>query len=350
MQADGPAPRGGAGARSRSGSLLVVSRTGGVSAEPRVVAVVVAYNRRDLLVESLDALAGQTRAVDAVLVVDNRSDDDSAVVASEHPVGATVLEMSRNTGGAGGFAAGIAHAVESMDADLVWLMDDDTIPLPGALEALLEARAAYPGPVALLGSRVVWHDGREHPMNTPRTRPGASPRALSRAAEAGSLPVRSSSFVSMLVDARAVRHHGLPVADYFIWNDDFEFSCRLLRHGTGLYVPGSVVEHRTRTFGATDVDPGERFYYEVRNKLWMLLRSPALAPEERVLYAGSSARRWARTFARSSRRSVLVRSAARGLRDGLVRGPRPTSQVLAGATPWGDEVVAIEDGVRTGGR
>ncbi len=307
-----------------------------------MVAVVVAYNRRDLLAQALDALAAQTRRLDAVLVVDNRSDDDSAVVASEHPVGATVLELSRNTGGAGGFTAGLAHAVEELRADLVWLMDDDTIPTPTALEELLAARAAYPGRVALLGSRVVWHDGREHPMNTPRRRPGASRNDVALAAAVSAYPVRSSSFVSMLLDARAVRFHGLPVADYFIWNDDFEYSCRLLRHGTGLHVPASVVEHRTKAFGATDADPGERFYYEVRNKLWMLLRSSALSGEERVLYTGASARRWALTLLRSHARGVLVRAGLRGLRDGLLRRPRRNADVLGGAWTGAAEIERLE--------
>lgn len=336
---------------SRSGSLLAVpprpnppvpeqgsSRPGPAL---RVVAVVVAYNRRDLLLEALDALGAQSRALDAVVVVDNASDDDSAAVAREHPAATDVLQLESNTGGAGGFAVGLAHAVESLDADLVWLMDDDTIPTPSALAELLRARDAYDGPVAVLGSRVVWHDGRDHPMNTPRTRPGATGAQIAAARDAGATPVRSSSFVSMLVDARAVRFHGLPVADYFIWNDDFEYSARLLRHGTGLAVPGSVVEHRTRTFGSTDADPGERFYYEVRNKVWMLTRSSALGPGERVLYAGASVRRWARTFARSERRDVLLRAGGRGLRDGVLRRPRPTRQVLEGVGPGADDVAAL---------
>jgi len=304
----------------------------------------VAYNRRDLLVEALDALAAQSRPVDTVLVVDNCSDDDSAAVAAEHPVGAEVVRLNRNTGGAGGFAVGLAHAVDALGADLVWLMDDDTIPTPDALRALLEARDEYPGPVALLGSRVVWHDGRDHPMNTPRVRPGATGEQIAAARAANAVPVRSSSFVSMLVDARAVRHHGLPVADYFIWNDDFEYSARLLRRGTGLSVPASVVEHRTKAFGATDADPGERFYYEVRNKIWMITRSSSLDPLERVLYSGASARRWFRTFRRSAQRDVLLRAGARGLRDGVRHGPRPSADVLEGAGPQTRAVRAVEAG------
>jgi len=310
----------------------------------RVSVVLVAYNRQDLLVEALDALAAQSRPVDEVVVLDNASDDDSARVAAEHPVGARVITLDRNTGGAGGFAAGMAAALDvprEQAPDWVWLMDDDTIPTEDALAELLRAADSYEGPVALLGSRVVWHDGRDHPMNTPRKRPRVSGELMDVADRAGARPVRSSSFVSMLVNAKAVRYHGLPIADYFIWNDDFEYSCRLLRRGTGLYVPGSVVEHRTKTFGATDADPGPRFYYEVRNKIWMITRSGSLTGPERVLYSGASVRRWVKTFLRSQNRSVLVSALLRGVRDGVLRSPRPTSVVLAGL-PVTSSVARIE--------
>lgn len=312
----------------------------------RVVAVVVAYNRRDLLAAALDALASQTRPVDATVVVDNASSDDSATVARTHPSSPDVLSLARNTGGAGGFAAGLAHALETHGADLVWLMDDDTIPAPTALAELVAARTSYEAlagePVAVAGSQAVWTDGREHPMNTPRRRPRAE-ASQTRAADAvGAVPVRSSSFVSMLVDARAVRADGLPVADYFIWNDDFEYSTRLLRHRVGLYVPASVVEHRTAKFGGTDVDPGPRFYYEVRNKVWLFTRSRALGGLDRAVYGGSTLRRWARTVARSSDRRTLLSAGWRGLRDGVARGPRPTAVVLDGLGPVAAEAAAVD--------
>jgi rhamnopyranosyl-N-acetylglucosaminyl-diphospho-decaprenol beta-1,3/1,4-galactofuranosyltransferase len=120
------------------------------------------------------------------------------------------------------------------------------------------------------------------------------------------------------------------MADYFLWNDDFEYSARLLRRGRGYLVHGSTVEHRTRTFGSTDVDPGARFVFEVRNKLWMLLRSRALSPAERVLYAGAALRGWTRTIARSSDRPLLVRGLVDGVRQGLGRAPRPAHVVLDG--------------------
>lgn len=301
----------------------------------RVVAVVVTWNRLALLQESLAAVHGQTHPPAAIVVVDNDSTDgtrellDSAYAVE---LGLDVVHLRENTGGAGGFAVGMERAL-GHHPDLVWLLDDDTVPTPTAAEELVRAWEDHPGPrPAVLASRVVWTDGRDHPMNTPRPRPGATAAETAAAQQVGAVPIRSASFVSLMCDADRVRERGLPVADYFLWNDDFEYSTRLVRGGTGLYCPASVVVHKTRVFGSTDADPGERFFYEVRNKVWMFSRSRSLSVPEKALYGAATARRWARTFAKSSDRSVLRRALARGLGAGL-RRPRPNAAVLAGARP-----------------
>ena len=296
-----------------------------------VAAVVVAYNRRDLLRESLTALLAQTRTVDHIHVIDNASTDNTSAMVAEEFREVSLHSMPTNTGGAGGFAAGLAFALDA-GAELVWLMDDDTVPSPTALEELVSAHDRYPGArPAAVASRVLWVDGRDHPMNTPRVRPGASRDDRAAASSVGCLPVRSASFVSLLVHGDAVRESGLPEADFFLWNDDFEFSTRLLRRRVGLYCPASVVEHRTKTFGATDNDPGERFYFEVRNKVWTFTRSTGLAPQEKALYGASTVRRWAKTFRASTDRSTLLSGLGRGLADGLRRGPRDVDAVMEAA-------------------
>jgi rhamnopyranosyl-N-acetylglucosaminyl-diphospho-decaprenol beta-1,3/1,4-galactofuranosyltransferase len=298
---------------------------------PRVIAVVVTWNRRDLLAESLAGITAQTRRPDAVVVVDNASTDGTPdLIAADFPA-VELVRIDTNTGGAGGFSVGLTRAL-ALRADLVWLMDDDTVPEPAALQALIHARDAYRGdsPV-LVASKVVWTDGRDHPMNTPRAKPGVSDAEREAATMVGCLPIRSASFVSILVDADEVRRRGLPLADYFLWNDDFEFTTRLLRRRRGLYCPASVVVHKTTTFGATDADPGERFFYEVRNKVWLFTRSRGLEPVERAVYAGSTLRRWARTFTASRDRATLAKGLGNGLLTGLRHGPRPTDEVLTAA-------------------
>ena len=296
-----------------------------------VTAVVVTYNRAALLAECLDAIAAQTYRPIRVVVVDNASTDDTETVLSQRGDVDTV-RLAFNTGGAGGFAAGIQAALAG-GCDAVWLLDDDTIPQPDALAELVRARCSYQGATpSVVASRVVWTDGRDHPMNTPRTLPGATRDALDAAAAVGARPVRSASFVSVLVDAGVAAERGLPVADYFLWNDDFEYTTRLIRGGVGLYVPTSVVVHKTRVFGSTDADPGDRFYWEVRNKVWMFTRSSSLTPTEKVAYGGSTLTRWIRTFIDSPDRATLRDGLRRGLVDAWSAPPRRTDEVLAAAS------------------
>ena len=302
----------------------------------RVVAVVVTWNRRELLQEALAALRTQTHPPSAIVVVDNASTDGTTELLTREHADLELVHLTRNTGGAGGFAAGIERAL-TLEPDLVWLLDDDTVPTAAAAERLVGAWASYGvgrgRRPAVLASRVVWTDGRDHPMNTPRRKPGA--RAAERAAAdaVGCVPIRSASFVSIMCDVTTVRERGLPVADYFLWNDDFEYSTRLIRGGVGLSVPDSVVVHKTRVFGSTDADPGERFFYEVRNKAWLFTRSRGLSPLEKTVYGGSTVRRWLRTFARSEDRGTLARGLRRGLAAGLAGRPRPNGEVL-GEAGW----------------
>ncbi|MBO0826099.1 MAG: glycosyltransferase, partial [Actinobacteria bacterium] len=291
----------------------------------RVIAVIVTHNRRDLLLEALAAVRAQQRPPDEVIVVDNASADGTAdAVRAAYPE-VKLAELGANYGGAGGFAYGMAKALAG-GADAIWTMGDDTMPEPGALAALLTARHCYgEGIPTIIASRVRWTDGRLHPMNTPRRKPMATAAEVTAAAACGCVPIRSASFESVLFDATACRSRGLPKADFFLWNDDFEFTTRLLRGNTGLLCPASVVVHKSRTFGGTDADPGGRFFYEVRNKVWTL-RGGSLGPAERVLYGGATLRRWVRTYAASANRRELRTSFARGLAAGVRTRPRPNEQ------------------------
>ncbi|MCY0905337.1 glycosyltransferase [Arthrobacter sp. H14-L1] len=313
---------------------------------PRVVAVVVSYNRRELLGKTLQGIAGGSLLPDVVVVVDNASTDGSAgfVRDTELPYPVDLVELSVNLGGAGGFAAGIERAVLQHSADLVWVMDDDTEPQRQSLRALVDAWQNYsPAPErrpSLLASRVVWVDGRDHPMNTMGPRIGATRQQKRAAEQVNAMPIRSASFVSAMMSGAAIREHGLPRADYFIWNDDFEFTTRLSRFADAIQVPASVVTHHTAKFGSSDVDPGPRFYYDVRNKLWTFSRSRSLAGWEKFLYSGATVRMWIRALARSGNRRVLLDGLVRGGRAAL-HAPRPNAEVFAGIYPISELTPAV---------
>jgi GT2 family glycosyltransferase len=296
-----------------------------------VVAVVVTWNRVKLLTECLTMLGAQTRRPDVVVVVDNASTDGSRDVIHTQFPEVDLVMLTRNTGGAGGFSVGLAEAVDVHEADLVWAMDDDTVPTETALAELLASYLAYGPGLGLVASRVVWTDGRDQPRNIPRD-PGRASKADRRAAHAaGGRPIRTASFVSLLIEAAAIRQHGLPTADFFIWNDDFEFTARLLRHSKGIYAPKAVVVHKTTEFGTKLVDPGERFYHEVRNKIWVFRAGEAFGPVEAGMRIGAALRNWALFYRHSRNQAAMRKGLHKGLRDGLRTRPRATREVLAEA-------------------
>jgi GT2 family glycosyltransferase len=282
---------------------------------PKVCAVVVTHNRRDLLQQCLAALAAQTRPPQRVLVVDNASSDGTGdMVRAEHP-DVELLALAVNRGSSGGFHAGL-RAAQDNAPDWTWMMDDDTIAEPDALERLLEAPpalAGLPRPL-LLCSRTVWTDGTLHPMNIPgleRRRPAL----VARAAERSLLPVRAMTFVSLLVSREAVDRFGLPPAHFFIWSDDIEFTARILREGAGYLVPSSTVCHKTATAHTALSDSGGRFYFHVRNTLYMI-RGDAWSRREKltliwILLTSSIA------FLRANSSAAGARTVLRGLLDGV---------------------------------
>ena len=124
-----------------------------------VTAVVVTYNRLALLQQCLAALCAQTVRGFTVLVVDNASTDGTAdYLKTLDMPGLVCRNPGKNLGGAGGFAYGIREAA-ALGCKAVWIMDDDTLPTPTALETLLAADAAHGGDYGWLSGRALAPDG-----------------------------------------------------------------------------------------------------------------------------------------------------------------------------------------------
>ena len=282
-------------------------------------AVVLTYNRKHLLESCLTAVRAQTRALDEILVVDNASTDGTAAMVRERFPGVSVLRIERNEGAAAGFSDGIAEA-HARGHGWLWLLDDDCLPDPDALAALLDGAArapeapGVPAPV-LLASHVVWTDGSSHPMNVPWVRWG-QPGEVALGMGAGLVALRHSTFTSVVLRREVVDRYGLPPRHFYIWVDDIDYTARVLRHERAYLVPESRVVHCTAKRYSAVTESGDRFYYHVRNTL-LLLRGGALDREERLVYAYY----WLitlRVFLRGNRlRPRALATIARGIRDGI---------------------------------
>lgn len=274
----------------------------------RIAAVIVTYNRCDMLARCLDHLQHQVLAGDIkldVLVVDNASTDATATVVAKRaaslargdtqsPAGAlsaiNYYNTGANLGGAGGFACGMRIAVEA-GYDYLWVMDDDCLPDPGALQALLDAAATLdagqPGGAesnvarqnniqpdiasdaptwGYLSSVAHWVDNTPCTMNIQRHPLLHSIQDFSPDLQ----PCTLASFVSLFVPAAVVREVGLPYAEFFIWTDDWEFTRRISRHRPCYVVGTSTVVHASATNNPGNIytDPPERlnrYHYIYRN-------------------------------------------------------------------------------------
>jgi GT2 family glycosyltransferase len=286
-----------------------------------VCAVVVTYNRIELLRECLAAVTGQTLVPGTVLVVDNASTDGTREMVRDEFPAAEVLALPVNEGSSGGFHEGMKAAV-ARGVDWLWVMDDDTIPAPDALEQLLRARDnlnGLPEP-ALLASKVLWTDGKLHPMNWP------APALLDvdrfvEGVENNVVPIRANTFPSLLVKREAVERHGPPRKGFWIWADDIDFTQRILRYEPGYLVPQSVALHKTKT-AHKPWEGGQRFYYAVRNGMF-ILRGDTLEPKEKVGWVLLLLSQIQRFFAFEGLKPWTIRLVLRGLRDGILK-PRPS--------------------------
>ncbi len=197
----------------------------------RVTAVVVTFNRLALL-QRLLARLREVPEVDEVLVVDNASTDGTGawLRTQDGLDGVSSRTLADNTGGAGGFADGLAWAMER-GADLAWLMDDDGLPDPDCLARLL----AHDGALDFWGPAVLAeHDDTR--LCFPIRLPGGTTvvhrmAEVEAAARDGLVPGVVIPFNGVLVTRDLVERIGVPRAEFFIWGDDVEYLWRAERAG-----------------------------------------------------------------------------------------------------------------------
>ena len=237
-------------------------------------AVIVTYNRKELLLECITAVLGQKECVPDIIVVDNASSDGTADVVRPYVEDGRVryFNTGTNLGGAGGFQYGIRKAVELGHACL-WIMDDDCIPSDTALSALISAGEEMPG-FGFLSSKVLWKDGSICEMNVQRE---TLTHDVSDFSPGQIRPVVMASFVSLFVPASVVMESGLPIKEFFLWTDDWEWTRRISREYPCFLVTDSVVTHKSKANIGADIaseepDRLDRFSYLYRNDVVLYRR------------------------------------------------------------------------------
>lgn len=241
-----------------------------------ITAVVVTYNRLILLQECIAAIQKQSVQPSYVVVINNSSTDGTTGWLQTQTHLNTIQQP--NKGGAWGFYTGIKEAYKT-GADWFWIMDDDTIADATALEELLKAMLLTSDEehddFGFFASEVVWTDGSLHLMNKPQADKNfKGKKTFEYYRQQGILPLIYNSFVSVLIRKEAVEKTGLPIKEFFIWNDDIEYTQRIIQAGfAGGLVKKSRVLHKTPVNNASDIFTDSKtnlwkYRYGLRNELY----------------------------------------------------------------------------------
>ena len=239
-----------------------------------ISAIVVTYNRKNVLLSCLAHLLGQEGVSFDIIIIDNASTDGTheAVMPwlNNHVL---YFNTGENIGGAGGFNFGMKKAFEA-GYRFFWLMDDDTQASPDALANLLEADRLLEGSYGFLSSTALWTDGTICRMNRQKIAKTQCKREEQTSIDI--VPVYQATFVSFFVQAQTVYRFGLPIKEFFIWGDDIEYSRRIAVRGgqTGYLVNQSRVVHamKDNTGSNIAVDRLERLWqyaYAYRNECYL---------------------------------------------------------------------------------
>ena len=234
---------------------------------------IVTYNRLNDLKKTLELFARQSSLPAYLIVVDNASTDGTGEFLKQwaSAPGAFpkhIILKEENTGGSGGFHTAL-EAAQKMDADWIWLSDDDAFPEPDALEvagAFLSRQPDALTDISAICGTVINNGSIDtlHRRNLYRKGLRIVEQQIPASEYAReSFPLNCLSYIGAIINKAKLTDAGLTNKDYFLWYDDTEHSMRLSKCGKVLCVPAVRIHH--------DIPPERnqltwKTYYGIRNQ------------------------------------------------------------------------------------
>lgn len=219
---------------------------------PKVCAILITFNRIDILKKSLECIINQTLSPQTILVVDNNSTDGTRqyIESLQYP-NIRCMYLQENVGSAGGIAAGMEYALNEGIFDFVWVLDDDTYYSEDTLQELVDSMSEGYDYIGLTGFNIRY--GNKRPVNN----------ALKLQ------PVDYTLIDGALIKTEVIRKAGLVDSEFFMMCDDHEYCLRSKKHGfrIGLLNIGSVERLYLGGEGKFTKATLWRGYYSSRNMM-----------------------------------------------------------------------------------
>lgn len=243
----------------------------GITAQD-VAVIVVNFNGGDYLLRCLQALTGLSEQAGEIIVVDNASEDGSAVAAVAQFPTIRLIDAGCNTG----FAVANNIGIASTNMPWVALINPDAYVEPGWMKAMLAAVNAHPeirffsaelldakDPGRLDGqgdcyhvSGLMWRRKHGQPVDSQPSR----------------LPMFTPCAAAALYDKAALLEVGGFDPDYFCYIEDIDLGFRLRRAGYDcLHVSAAVTFHEGSAI--TERESDFSIYHGHRNLVWTYFKN-----------------------------------------------------------------------------
>ena len=239
----------------------------------RITAVVVTYNRKELLIRCIEYLRRQTVKLDGIIVINNGSTDGTDAWLDQQK-DLDVIHQE-NVGGAGGFYRGIQHAYIN-GFDWIWCLEDDVFPEPDCLEQLLEQDDEKTGilcPLHRQGGKTHLSEIRKFNLTNPFKSLHADIITPNDVRKKESISIEGMTFEGPLIKREVVKQIGFPNKELFLLYDDSDYGYRAVLAGWHLKLVTKALINKELLFvnddRVTQVQKGKwKLYYHIRNTVY----------------------------------------------------------------------------------
>lgn len=280
-----------------------------------ICAVVVTFNRLELLKECIKAIREQSLPPDALFVIDNGSTDGTSEwLGAQRDI---IVVHQKNLGGAGGFRRGIKEAFEA-NFDFIWVMDDDVKPLPNALEVQFglsdQGKNAVVSRKLDLNGTPITFEGSFSEKSVDRIR-------INPSQAKGNQMINFGNFEGMLLSRTIISSVGFPDERFFLCGDDIIYGWQISQT-FGCILPQTPLFQKliSTTTNRKTGDSLSRLYFGTRNRfLWAKYVHPkGLGFHVHSLFLISLLKKMIKILIRETNKPTRLAALITGYRDGLV--------------------------------
>lgn len=228
-----------------------------------VSVIIITFNNKDVLAETIDSLLKQTYPNFEIIVVDNNSTDGTSDLIKNKFPDVSYIKSDINLGFAGGNNLGLKQA----NGEYIALLNNDAVAQPEWLAALVEAMNKHDD-VGVCASKMIAFGTKE--LDSAGDGYSTSLKGFKRGEGEDKGRYDTQEYVfgacagAALYRRKMLDEIGFFDADFFLIHEDTDLNFRAQLSGWKvLYVPSAVVHHKVRSSIGHMSDIA--VYYTVRN-------------------------------------------------------------------------------------